>query len=307
MSATADGRSLSFVRFTLQRSIWIGTLNRKAARLSGPQRLTYGDVVDSPWTWTRDGKAVVFTSNRGGSLQNMGGIYKQDIGTETAQALTAGPGSILIVRLSPDGNWLIYATTQGVSTKVQLMRIRIGGGEPQPILVSESFAGLSCSQIAGGTCAISESDGKTTTVSAVDPMKGPGAVLFRDKGATSADISPDGKHVAYVIPDTPCRRVRITDLHGRIEADVTVAGVENLNSLDWSADSAGFFMSDMRSNESRLIHVQRSGASQILWSVPWPTDLYGIPSPDGRYLATPRATYSSNVWMVQEPEDRGRR
>jgi serine/threonine protein kinase len=308
LSATADGRSVSFVRSTLQQSIWIGALNAKGSRLSGLRRLTHDESIDFPWTWTPDSKAVLFTSDRMGVRQDIGGIYKQIVGTESAEVLSQ-LGRIWNLRISPDGDWLIYLTPQGVSGKMQLMRIPIGGGEPQPLLVTKGIygTGVTCSHIAGGICALSETDYKTTTVSAVDPIKGRGAVLFTLKGMTIANISPDGKHVAYLLPETPQRRIRITDLRGVVEADVTVTGADSLGNLDWSADGSGFFTSDERSNETRLLHVQRSGASQILWTLSGVViSVYGVPSPDGRYLATYRGTFSSNVWMVQEPEARGR-
>lgn len=309
LSATADGRSISFVRSSLQQSIWIGTLNGKGSRLTGLQRFTYGDSIDFPWTWTPDSKAMIFTSDRTAARQDMGGIYKQSVGSESAEALSR-VGRIWAVRMSPDGNWLIYTTPQGVSGKMQLMRIPIGGGEPQPILVSEGSlygTGVSCSHTVGGICAISEWDGNTTTVSVVDPIKGRGARLFREKGKAEANISPNGKHFAYLIAETPRRHIRITDLHGAIEADVTIAGANNLYNLDWSADSSGLFTSDLRGGETRLLHVERSGASQILWTLPESaTAGYGISSPDGRFLATYRGTYNGNAWMVEEPETRGR-
>ncbi len=231
----------------------------------------------------------------------MGEIYKQRVDKETAEALTPGVGRYWVPRVSSDGSWLLCQKMPDNNTKTQLMRIPIAGGEPQQILVSEGFLGVTCSRAPGGTCAIVETDGKTTTVSRFDPVKGRGALLFRDHGTLFAGISPDGKQFAYLMPETPQRHIRIANLHGVRERDMLVTGAANLQFLDWSPDSSGFFTSDIRRNETRLLHVDRSGASQILWTVPGVVSIWGVPSPDGRYLATYKGTSNGNVWEVENP------
>jgi hypothetical protein len=301
LSANADERKLYFLRSRFQQNIWIGALNAKASRLSGLRRFTNGESIDWPWTWTGDSKAVVFTSDRAGSRQEMGEIYKQSVDSESAEALTPRLGRCWVPRLSPDGNWLLYQQVGYNSTKTQVMRIPIAGGEPQQMLVSEGFLGVTCSRAPGGECAMVETDGKKTTVSLFDPIKGRGARLFRDNGALFAAISPDGKHFAYLVPEKPQKHIRITDLHGVTEAVLTVQGAEDLQFLDWSADSSGFFTSDMHRNETRLLHAERSGTSHILWRMPGLVSIWGVPSPDGRYLATYKGTSNGNAWVVENP------
>jgi hypothetical protein len=52
-----------------------------------------------------------------------------------------------------------------------------------------------------------------------------------------------------------------------------------------------------------LLHIERSGASQVLRSEPGSYWLWGIPSPDGRYLATFRTTESANVGVGRAAEE----
>ena len=181
------------------------------------------------------------------------------------------------------------------------MRIPVAGGEPQQILVNDGLFDLTCTRLPGGVCAIVETDDKTTTVSLFDPIKGRGGRLYRDNSVHLDSISPDGKHFAYLVPEERERHIRITDLHGVAEAEITVKGVENLRFLDWSPDSSGFFTSDIRGNETRLLHVERSGASQILWTLPGQVVVWAVPSPDRRHLATYSQTSNSNAWMVENP------
>lgn len=127
-------------------------------------------------------------------------------------------------------------------------------------------------------------------------MRGRAPRLFQRDEAITPNISPDGNHPAYLVPE---KRIRITDLHARPETEILVPGAEHLGSLDWTADGSGFFSRDLRAGgETRLLHIERSGASEVLWTG---SGTYGIPSPDGRNPATFRGTSTTNVWMFEEP------
>ena len=290
LSATADGRRLCFLRQYETANIWIGDLNAKGTVLTAPRRLTDDEAADWPTTWTADSRAIVFASDRGGSLQ----VYRQGIDQDTAEALTSGP-PVGMIRLSPDGQWILYTIDEPNSAKEALMRIPVAGGGPRQVLMSdETIVDLQCSRTPGGWCDIIEADGKTSTVSLFDPIKGRGPVVLRmGRGSNTSDagISPDGKHFAVAHNEN---RIRITDLHGVTEAEIPLEAAESIQGLDWTADGSGFFAEDER---GRLHRVDRSGASQVLWTGVG----YGIASPDGKYLATFKSTQPSNVWMVENP------
>jgi Tol biopolymer transport system component len=112
-------------------------------------------------------------------------------------------------------------------------------------------------------------------------------------------ISPDGQHIAFVLPGTPQNRIRIVDLHGTTEREITASGAEGLASLDWSADGTGFFSADQQGGGTRLLHIEHNGTSQVLWTQP--AYMWGIPSPNGQYLATFKTEVSANVWMAENP------
>jgi Tol biopolymer transport system component len=150
LSASADGRTLCFLRRKGQGKIWVGDLNAKGALVSTPRRIADEDAQDSLMAWTRDSRAVVFTSDRSGTMQ----VYRQDIDKQTADILTSGAPTGIVVRVSPDGRWILYAAPVRNSRATQLMRIPAGGGEPQPVLTGDGFIGdLQCSRVpaAGAT------------------------------------------------------------------------------------------------------------------------------------------------------------
>lgn len=303
LTATADGNSICFLRSMPRQNIWVGTLKAHGSRLTGLRTLTHDESIDWPWTWTADSKAVVFTSDRtGGPGQEMGEIYKQAIEADTPDVITRGVGNNWIPRLSPDGTSLIYEHMLNNNLTTQLMRTPVAGGEPKQILTMRgSDVGATCSHTRGAICAIVETDDRTTTVSVLDPVKGRGERLFSGVGLLLAAISPDGKHFAWLLPEEGQHHIRITNLHGVKESDISVSGASYLQYLDWSSDGSGFFTSDLRGSETRLLHVQLNGASQILWTLPGSVDVWGIPSPDGRYLATYTGSSGGNAWMIQNP------
>jgi serine/threonine protein kinase/Tol biopolymer transport system component len=304
LSASADGSRLCFLRSSAQSDIYVGVLQARGTRLASPYRLTLEEAYNGPTAWTPDSKAILFESNRYGQLR----VYKQDIDKDTAEFITSGPGTEQRPRISPDGRWVLYLASDDTagSPKTRLMRIPLAGGTAQEIL-SHDVNDFNCSHTAGRACVLNETWDKTSIFSLLDPITGRGSkVLETTVEAGSPAISPDGQHIAFVLSGAPRNRIRIVNLHGATEEEITVSGAEHLFSLEWSADGAAFFSGDIQQETTRLLHIKRNGASHVLWIQPttiftmWGTP-WGIPSPNGRYLATFKVTESANVWMVEKP------
>jgi Tol biopolymer transport system component len=241
----------------------------------------------------------VLESNRDGQFN----IYKQEIDRDTANRITFGPGGHIIPHISPDGRSLLYLWFNKDAEHFRsawLMIMPLAGGTAREILTANSSAEFHCSRTAGAGCVLNEHRGNVVIASLFDPTKGRGPKIIEAPGLGNAAISPDGQHIAFVLSGTPRNRIRLTDLHGATEREITVSGVQNLQSLDWSADGSGFFSGDAQSDSTRLLHIDRNGGSQILWTQPGLNELWGISSPDGRYLATLKYDVSANV-VGREP------
>jgi hypothetical protein len=68
--------------------------------------------------------------------------------------------------------------------------------------------------------------------------------------------------------------------------------------VQWSPDGSGFFAGDMRPGGARLLHVNGDATPQVLLTEAAEEVIEGIPSPDGKHLATYMTKTNENVWMV---------
>lgn len=84
------------------------------------------EAVDRQMSTTRNGRYLVFHSNRSGSFQ----IWRANIDGSNLIQLTSGNNNIQPC-LSPDDKWIIYSGERG--GKSTLLRISLDGGEPEPL------------------------------------------------------------------------------------------------------------------------------------------------------------------------------
>jgi hypothetical protein len=80
-----------------------------------------------------------------------------------------------------------------------------------------------------------------------------------------------------------------------------VASVQPLRNLLWDAAGTGFFASGLQPTTAltRLLRIDNDGTVHVLLEQRVVGEVYAIPSPDGRHLATFKTTNNSNVWMVE--------
>ena len=90
LSASADGKRLVLLKTTYQSQVYLGELAAGGTRMKPPRRLTNDEAYDYPTAWTPDSKAVLFASNRNGTV----GIFKQGISQETSEPVVTGPQDV---------------------------------------------------------------------------------------------------------------------------------------------------------------------------------------------------------------------
>jgi serine/threonine protein kinase len=305
LTASADGKRLVLLKTTYQSQVYLGELKAGGTRMNPPRRLTNDEAVDYPMAWTADSKAVLFVSDRNGTL----GIFKQGISQETSEPVVTGPQGVFILRLSADGAWILFdETTPSTPAPPQrLMRIPASGGVPQFVLETRNSLDFGCARAPASLCVIFETsqDRKQLMITAFDPLQGRGKVLRtigNDPSHTygTGALSPDGSTVAISPVGEPEIHIRFLSLAGGSDREITVKGWPNITGLDWAPDGKGFYCGSSSPQGSTLLYVDLKGNARVLWQYKAGGEaIWGIPSPDGRYLAILGEVTNSNVWMVE--------
>ncbi|HEX9690515.1 MAG TPA: protein kinase [Gemmatimonadales bacterium] len=111
-----DGRQLAVAMVgDAGRDLWVKQLDR------GPfSRITFPQGQDHrPW-WTRDGRSLLFISDRG---ENRDAFRKRADGVGQAELVLDLPDPVNQVQISPDGEWLVYRTGRNNVLDIAMRRM----------------------------------------------------------------------------------------------------------------------------------------------------------------------------------------
>src|SRR5205814_4554579 len=81
LNGTADGKRLSFLKFSIPRIFYVADFDARALQLSAPSRLTKGESQEIPSAWTADSSSVLFADFRDGGWR----VFRQRLDDELAQ------------------------------------------------------------------------------------------------------------------------------------------------------------------------------------------------------------------------------
>jgi eukaryotic-like serine/threonine-protein kinase len=139
-------------------------------------------------------------------------------------------------------------------------------------------------------------------------MKGRGKLLrtipgpLKPEYAVPDDLSADGKTYALARDAGSDTRIQLVSLtNGIPDREIVVKGWTGFYSLAWARDGEGICCGITSPNSRALLYVDLRGAVHVLKQYPGrgPGYLWGMPSPDGRYLAIPGGSVDGNVWMLR--------
>jgi Tol biopolymer transport system component len=302
LSASSDGKQVVTVRsMGGLPNIYVADLPPagQVPDLLKSRRLTFSEADEYPHAWTADSRTIVFESDRNGRYD----LYRQAIDQREAEPLVVSPISKVMAQLSPDGQWLLYRESRDQVTW-KVMRVPVQGGTPQPVLTDMNLVGeFRCGLQAGARCVLRTVENDQFVFHELLPLGGKGRELARTGRIPTVvgdwDLSPDGTQVAIPNHDAHDAKVRLVALDpartGVEEKTVTLNGLKNLNGIVWAADGRGWYISIRAASGWLLTYVDLQGRiSKLLESV-GPT--YAVPSPDGRHIAFPEWTVSSNAWL----------
>jgi serine/threonine protein kinase/dipeptidyl aminopeptidase/acylaminoacyl peptidase len=299
-SITADGKRLAFNRVNSQLDVYVSEFSAKTGKASTPRRLTLDEADDLPFDWTPDSKAVLFISNRTGKAN----VFRQRINETSAEMLVLGPEDKEICRVSPDGTQVLYLTNvdeKDAAKTSRVMRAPLDGGAPQVIVAAPEISNIACSRAPASICTYSQESSTQMVFTAFDPMNGNAHEVTRLREQTENmnwGLSPDGKLIA--VTKAGDKRIRLLSISGQPTREIVLKNWGSFSSVDWAADSKGLFVTSNPTGwKSSLLYVDLAGNAHELWQVKSTQPSWGIPSRDGKYLAIPAPTTSSNVWMAQ--------
>jgi len=303
MSVISDGTRLAFQRSSYQTTVNVAELQAQGTRISLPRRLTLNEYVNAAETWTLDSRALVFRSRRNGHVK----VFLQAIDSDTEEPLVMGADDVASTAMSPDGSWLYYldcrAEPVACEAVVPLMAIPAGGGQPHEVLKSNTYGRPRCSVAPTNLCAIAEqaSDGEPLIFTSFDAVKGRGAEIARFETKPGADyawgLSRDGTQIAILKNEDD--RIHIVSLKGRRQRVVNVKGWARIAGVYWAADGKGWFTIGKNKGGIVLLYVDWKGEAHPLWEMKGDPLAYGMPSPDGRYLAIVATTQKNNIWVME--------
>ena len=306
-SITADGKRLAFFKQTWQPDVYITELNAQRTRVTEPRRLTLDERYDYPYTWTPDGKAILFTSDRDGPFH----IFKQAADQATPELLGGGKEQLGIPRLTPDGSSILYSITPKLgetARNVRLMRVPLTGGPPEFVLEGPGISNHQCARLPSTLCVFSEVGEMDERFFSFDPVKGQPQELVKARTQSTSyydfnwTLSPDGRTLAMAkkstAPGEPT--MRLLSLTDYSEQTMQIPGWSGICCFDWAADGKSLWVSVYTNTGKRaLLNVDLQGKMKPVLEEDKMMLGWAIPSPDGRHLAIWEASESSNVWMLE--------
>ncbi|MBV8866295.1 MAG: serine/threonine-protein kinase [Acidobacteriaceae bacterium] len=303
ISAAYDGSKVALVRRSEYSNINIADLppDKPVSKLVNIRRLTFAMADDYPHGWTPDNGAVIFESNRNGTF----GLFRQKIDEGEPEPLLLSNADSVLPQASPDGKWVLYREDHEQRTKRKLMRVPMDGGTPEPVPNTGNVEEFRCGRQPGSRCVVRSTENDQFVFYELDPLHGKGRELARTGWSPSItgdwDLSPDGLFIAIPNHDPQNAKIRVISLDPTepdvAERLVTLEGIRHLNGLVWAASGQAWYVVERTSLGPVLFYVDSDGHSwELLRS---PNMLWAIPSPDGRRIAYPAETTSSNVWVMK--------
>ncbi len=307
VSATGD---LVFAALDNRINLWGLALDAEG-KASGPMEPLTSDAGPGVEAYlSRDGKKVVFSSQRSGNMD----VWMQDLATRRAAAVVTGPANEVPRKVTADGSGVIYATFE--DKKRVAYRVGFEGGTPRKLcedcclfdVSSDDTKILTCipPQINRGMALLDLGTGRTTEL-----LKGSKYNL------SDHAFSPDGRWIAFRAD--PGERQRLFVMPVRPEGPlveekdwIAVTDASLLNySPRWSPDgSLLYFISNLDGHRCiwavRLHPATRQPAGEAIpihhQHVPSRFIWFGtrIDVAPGR-LVMRLADNRSNIWMVKVP------
>ena len=305
ISASGDGKKLLYLRTVEDPDVFVGELDGRASRVNVLKRLTLDEGKDLPFAWSADSRSVFFVSNRDGASH----VFRQSIDQSTPELFIGGPDSIVMVRMNPEQNGVLYLVNSRPGPKEapsRLMEMPLSGGSPRKILESASINNFQCAVLPSRICLMSdELSTSALIIYQIDEDSGEKKEVIRITDPESFDynwtLSRDGTRLAiakvnaWSIPSS----IRILELPTHREQVIPLPVGISARYIDWAADSKSIWVSAASGDKRSLVNLDLNGKFKTAFDAEKPELGWAIPSPDGKRLAILQGTRTSNAWLVE--------
>ena len=95
--------------------------------------------------------------------------------------------------------------------------------------------------------------------------------------------------------------IRVISLHGQPERDIATPGLNAKQSIGWTANGKGFYVTNRVKGGLDLFFVDMAGHSRKLWHNDGDFAPIAMESPDGRHLAVQGSNLDQNLWLMENP------
>lgn len=117
---TADGRRVGFTVLSQNADLWRLPVDPDAGRVAGsPEPLVVSSREDSRGSWSPDGRAVAFNSDRDGEMN----VWIQSVADRTTRPLTRGAGGDYQPRWSPDGKSIAFFSARSGNADIWVVDV----------------------------------------------------------------------------------------------------------------------------------------------------------------------------------------
>ncbi|MCU1241841.1 MAG: hypothetical protein JWO71_2567 [Candidatus Acidoferrum typicum] len=304
LSFSANGKRLTFLRRNGEPHIYISEVETGPDHLSPPRRLSLEEGRNFPYTWTADGKSLLFTSDRDGSYH----LFKQAVDQPSPDLLVDGKDTVMVPRLNPDGSEILYLVMPDADEpagQIHLMRVPVNGGTPQLVLQEPQIENIQCARTPSTLCLFSRNELHAIRFFSFDAVTGKKRELKQFTRSSELKfnwtLSGDGSMLAMAAwrQGQAPGEIQIFSVDTGKQRTFTLNGWTRIASIDWAADSRSIWVSacDMSGTQT-LLKVDLHGKA-----IPMLQDTqrymgWAIPSPDGQRVAIWQASGSSNVWSL---------
>lgn len=253
-----DGEQVAFMALN---DLWIMRIGKR------PRRLTNDNFYEANPAWSRDGRYLAYSSDKGGTED----VYVRDMETGRERQVTALPDAAVSAAWSPDGSMIAFQTQDQTPGPRGLTAAAAGGGSHGGMVDGSAPASTYTVDLKTGEVELVvgplrapgrptwSADGKRIAMAALDPISRSGSGLnriltvdvesgeqsFHAPGAASDSIStreadgplwsPDGRWMAFVVGST--LRVMPVNRNGEPTGPAREISDETTDTPSWSGDS----------------------------------------------------------------------